>query len=107
MNQGHCTEESLPGTVDAQTRVGGLPVGEIGLQVVSIPAEPFAWPRRLTSAEREVARLLVRGCSYREMARARGVSEETISAHVSSLMRKTGADSAARLVAYLCADRGT
>lgn len=76
------------------------------MRVVSIPAEPCTWPAALTPAEREIARLLVRGHSYRDMARARGVSVYTISAHVSSLMRKTGADSAARLVARLCAHNG-
>jgi DNA-binding NarL/FixJ family response regulator len=43
-----------------------------------------------TKREREVLKLLVQGFPNREIARAMGVDEGTIKAHVGRLMRKLG-----------------
>jgi DNA-binding CsgD family transcriptional regulator len=45
---------------------------------------------RLTGRELEILRHLVAGRSYREIATALFISEKTVSAHVSNLLRKTG-----------------
>ena len=44
----------------------------------------------LTSREREVLAELTKGRSNREIARALGVSEKTVKAHVSSVLAKLG-----------------
>ena len=43
----------------------------------------------LTSREREVLALVVAGRTYRQIAREMVISEKTVSAHISNLMRKT------------------
>jgi len=53
----------------------------------------------LTSAERDVLRLVRQGHSNREIARERGRSEATISAQIASLLRKTGASGRRGLIA--------
>ena len=80
-----------------------LPIGEVELALLSVPIEPACWPDGLTESEKAVARRLIRGRSYRDIARERGVSEETVSAQVTSMMRKLHVDSAHRLVARLAA----
>jgi DNA-binding NarL/FixJ family response regulator len=49
-------------------------------------------PLRLTDRERQVLELILMACSNREIARQLGIEERTVKAHVSRLMRKTGAD---------------
>jgi DNA-binding NarL/FixJ family response regulator len=49
-------------------------------------------PLRLTDRERQVLELILTACSNREIARQLGIEERTVKAHVSRLMRKTGAD---------------
>ena len=51
---------------------------------------PVAGLDALTSREREVLAELTKGRSNREIARALGVSEKTVKAHVSSLLAKLG-----------------
>jgi DNA-binding CsgD family transcriptional regulator len=63
--------------------------------------EPRSWPAGLSRSEREVAKLLIRGYSYAEIASYRGVSRETVSAQIRGMLRKLGVDSASRLVAFL------
>ena len=47
---------------------------------------------KISDREREVLRLLVSGCSNREIAGELGIEERTVKAHVGRLMRKTGAE---------------
>ncbi len=47
----------------------------------------------LTPREREVLSHLVAGRTYAEIAQALFISEKTVSAHVSNLLRKTGTSS--------------
>ena len=51
---------------------------------------PVAGLDALTSREREVLAELTKGRSNREIARALGVSEKTVKAHVSSVLAKLG-----------------
>lgn len=46
--------------------------------------------RPLTSREKEVLRMLVAGCSNKEIAAPLGIEERTVKAHVAKLMRKVG-----------------
>ncbi|HET6532306.1 MAG TPA: helix-turn-helix transcriptional regulator, partial [Actinoplanes sp.] len=55
---------------------------------VSLPTDPT--PYRLTPREREILGHVLAGRTYHEMARALVVSEKTISAHMSNMLRKTG-----------------
>ncbi|MGC2108763.1 MAG: response regulator transcription factor [Candidatus Korobacteraceae bacterium] len=45
---------------------------------------------RISEREREVLRLLVAGCSNREIADELGIEERTVKAHVAQLLRKVG-----------------
>ena len=47
------------------------------------------WPG-LTARERELLGLLVTGATYSQIAQALGISEKTVSTHVSNMLRKTG-----------------
>ena len=55
----------------------------------------------LTLREVEVARLLAYGPSNKQIAQKLGVSDFTVRDHVSSLLRKFGVDSRARLAVAL------
>jgi len=54
------------------------------------PASPGAGLDALTSREREVLAELTHGRSNREIARALGIAEKTVKAHVSSVLAKLG-----------------
>lgn len=60
----------------------------------------------LTPREREVADLLKRGCTNREIAEALVIAEGTASVHVSNLLRKLGVGSRTQAAAVLLADSG-
>ena len=51
---------------------------------VSVSQRPF------TNREREVLKMLVAGCTSKEIAAPLGVGERTVKAHVAKLMRKVG-----------------
>lgn len=56
--------------------------------------EPAAAPAaldRLTRREAEIARLVMDGLTYREIAATLFISEKTVSSHMSNILRKTGA----------------
>ncbi|HUB09555.1 MAG TPA: helix-turn-helix transcriptional regulator [Myxococcales bacterium] len=54
-------------------------------------------PDSITPAEREIAGLLRRGCSNREIAAARGTSLRTVANQIASLMQKLGVGSRLQL----------
>jgi DNA-binding NarL/FixJ family response regulator len=56
---------------------------------------------RLSPSELEVARMLLRGASYREIARRRRRSIGTIAKQVSAVFRKLGVRSRAELAAQI------
>lgn len=99
-----CTRD-FPAEQPEVKRACRLPIGEVALTLFSVPSRPAVWPAELTESEQAVARHLIGGLSYRDIARRRGVSEETVSAQVSAMMRKLRVDSAHRLVARLAALR--
>jgi DNA-binding NarL/FixJ family response regulator len=53
----------------------------------------------LTPRQREVLEMLARGASNREIAARIRCAERTVELHVTALLRKSGCDSRARLVA--------
>jgi DNA-binding NarL/FixJ family response regulator len=57
------------------------------------------WVKTLTQREREVAALVSRGLSNKEIARLLGVSCGTVKLHVHSILQKTGANSRYSLIA--------
>ena len=60
---------------------------------------------QLTRREREVLRLIAEGLTGKQIARALGISERTVTFHTTALLRKLGADTRAQAVA-LAAQRG-
>jgi len=54
------------------------------------PAAPVPEPAGITTREREVLRLVVAGCSNREIGRALFVAEGTVKNHVSNILHKLG-----------------
>lgn len=65
-----------------------------------VPPPPLA-PVALTPAERGVLQLVCAGCSNKEIAAALGRAEATVKHQVSSILRKTKADSRSQLIARL------
>jgi len=51
----------------------------------------------LTARENEILRLVAAGHTYREIARTLVISEKTVSAHISSMLRKTSTASRTEL----------
>jgi DNA-binding NarL/FixJ family response regulator len=79
----------------------GFDLDGMRLAVLSIPLEPSAWPAEMTEAEKEITRGLIRGNTYGEIAHQRNVSANTVASQVASILRKTGARSAAELIATI------
>ena len=78
---------------------GGLWIGEslmrrlVGatsrIQVSVAPSvERAAWSKKLTDRERQVARTLASGANNKEIARALGITERTVKAHVGAIFEK-------------------
>jgi non-specific serine/threonine protein kinase len=60
-----------------------------------------AWPHRVLSArERQVAALLARGCSNRQLAAALVITEGTAEVHVKHILRKLGFASRGQITAW-------
>ncbi len=57
-------------------------------------------PRLLTEREESVLRLLVRGCSNKEICRTLNISEPTVKTHISHLMAKLGVSSRTQAALY-------
>ena len=58
-------------------------------------------PDELSSREWEVASLIMRGYSNRQIARELVISERTVDSHVSNIMRKLGLGSRAQIAAWV------
>ncbi|SNT43967.1 DNA-binding response regulator, NarL/FixJ family, contains REC and HTH domains [Asanoa hainanensis] len=62
--------------------------------------EPGADPARLTPRERQVLTEIGRGRSNREIARALGLAEKTVKAHVSAILAKLGVQDRTQAALY-------
>ena len=102
----------LAKSIPAESLVDALIAADRGETVVS-PAfdhpREGSWPGHdfgLTLRESEVAALLARGLSNREIAEALFISEHTVKSHLKSVFRKTGVGTRARAVARIKEDSG-
>jgi two-component system nitrate/nitrite response regulator NarL len=71
------------------------------LQAVRRTPPPPAPARPLTPREREVAWLLARGASNREIAETLMISENTVKTHVAHILEKLGIQSRRQVAAYV------
>jgi len=58
-------------------------------------------PPKLTPREKQVVELILQARSNREIARSLGISTQTVTAHLSRLMRKTGTDNRVNLASFM------
>jgi DNA-binding CsgD family transcriptional regulator len=58
----------------------------------------------LTAREREVARLVVLGCTNREIGASLSISERTVDAHIQNILNKLGANNRAQIAAWSARD---
>lgn len=69
-----------------------------------LPADRATRPRRggelLTGRERDVAMLIARGCSNREIADTLSIGERTVETHVGNILNKLGFGSRAQIAAW-------
>lgn len=101
--RGYCnTHSAAPLLVQIASVVlqGGLWIGEPLMQrLISATSriqatsggsggEPGVWSKNLTEREKEVAITLARGASNKEIARALGITERTVKAHVGAILDK-------------------
>jgi len=92
-----------------ETVAYSLPKKEWALHPAStVPEVPSAGrvPSNLTRREREVAALVARGLTNRQIATALSISEHTVATHVGKIMRKRGLSSRSQLVAWVAEQHG-
>lgn len=87
--------DAEPRTVDVQR----FQIDGEELAVLAISSADSACLDALTSAEREVCGLVLRGLSNAEIAETRGTSPNTVKNQIASSFRKLGIDSRAELAA--------
>jgi DNA-binding CsgD family transcriptional regulator len=86
--------QGLAADVEALATSARVPLLAVGETPLPSQRRGEAGPlATLTRREREVLDHLVAGRTYAEIARALFISEKTVSAHVSNLLRKTGTTS--------------
>ena len=104
-------QELGSGPADAFRRAGrelrSADVLALARKVLAGPAEAAAAPREptgpLTRREYQVAMLVRRGCTNRQIGRQLGISEKTIEVHVHHSLHKLGASSRAEIAAWVAA----
>ena len=84
---------------EPDVRVATLDLEEVKLAVVAVSVEQEL--AELTAAEREVVRLVLDGCSNREIAKRRGASVKTIANQLAAVYQKLGICSRYELAARL------
>ncbi len=68
------------------------------------PATPYpGGSARITRREREVALLIGRGMTNRQIGEALGLSEHTVANHIAKILKKLGFRSRAQVAAWLAA----
>ena len=99
--RGYCNTHAaaqLLAQIAAVVLQGGLWIGESlmkrlvsatgRLQSVAPTVEGETWSKNLTDREKQVARTLANGASNKEIARALGITERTVKAHVGAIFEK-------------------
>lgn len=82
---------AIEGTVRGQTYVDPAVAGKVLAQVASAPSQrKSALADSLSTREREILRLIVRGMTNTEIAKQLYLSEGTVRNHVSALFEKLG-----------------
>ena len=76
-----------------------LDLDDVELAVVAVPVDGEV--AELTAAEREVVRLVLEGCSNREIAKRRRASVKTIANQLAAVYQKLGISSRFELAARL------
>jgi DNA-binding CsgD family transcriptional regulator len=71
------------------------------LYVLSFPIPQFRYPADITTAEKEIIRLLLDGLSTRQISKQLGTSPQTVSKQLASIYIKAGVKSRAGLVAWM------
>ena len=69
----------------------------------TVPAEPSSGtgPNKLTRREQEVADLVARGLTNRQIAAELSISEHTVANHVAKILRKLGLDTRSQITAWV------
>lgn len=91
--------EAMP--LDEVVNAAGAKLAELersGSDAVS--PESVDWRHPLSAREMEVLRLLVQGCTDREIAESLSISPRTASTHMTNIFRKLGESSRTAVVAY-------
>jgi DNA-binding NarL/FixJ family response regulator len=72
-------------------------------RALTVPAEPSSDNAldNLTRRQREVADLVARGLTNRQIAAELSISEHTVATHVSKIMKKLGLSSRSQLAAWV------
>jgi DNA-binding CsgD family transcriptional regulator len=83
----------------SSTKVLGLRLGDVELAVVSVPDVDDT--ASLTPAERAIVRLVIAGCSNKEIAARRGVSVKTVANQLAAIYAKLGVTSRFELASRL------
>jgi DNA-binding NarL/FixJ family response regulator len=65
-----------------------------------------ASPESITPREEEIAALVARGLTNRQIASELSISEHTVATHVSKIMRKLGLSSRSQLAAWVADQQG-
>lgn len=86
-------------------RSSRLELGGEQYVVLSYPVAETALPASLSPSEREVALLVAHGHSNAEIARARGVSLNTVANQIAALFRKLGVGSRLELTRRVAGQR--
>jgi DNA-binding NarL/FixJ family response regulator len=73
--------------------------GETYIPPLVLHAQPPAQAAQVTPRQRDVLRLLAEGCSNKAIARALGLSEKTVKAHLASLFRTLNVSSRTQAIA--------
>ena len=97
-----------PGTSpeDASVVPGDMvPRPRAGNGLGAAPPAPAA-PNMLTPREREIAGLIARGLSNRDIARELVISQATVARHVANILGKLGFSSRAQVAAWMARQSG-
>src|SRR5262245_23324332 len=89
---------SRKGTKPRRAELERMTVGGQRVVYISAPLERAEAFAELTTAEREVARLVAMGYSNAEIGRARGASARTVANQLAAIFRKLGVGSRVELI---------